>query len=308
MVVVTAVAFYPLPEPQPIQYMDRQTGELKTEKVPGEKWLVWLYNNPVGEATLWAFVKRKFVSEIYGRMMDKPSSAEKVQPFVKEYGIDLSIAEKQEFSSFNDFFTRKLKKSARPVNTDSNVVVSPADGKLMAWTDVAKADFLVKGYRFDVYSFLQDSVLAVMYENGSLVVVRLAPNDYHRFHFPVGGMVSPVVKINGDYYSVNPMALREMMDVFLLNKREYSVITNVRFGKVVMAEVGATMVGSIVQTYENDTVVKGEEKGYFEFGGSTVVLLFEPNKILIDNDLLANTQKGLETYVLMGEQICVAVE
>ncbi len=99
-----------------------------------------------------------------------------------------------------------------------------------------------------------------------------------------------------------------MADIFLLNKREYTVITNDRFGKVVMAEVGATMVGSIIQTYVGNTVAKGEEKGYFKFGGSTVVLLFEPDKILIDNDLLANTQKGLETYVLMGERICVAVE
>jgi phosphatidylserine decarboxylase len=101
LVIFLGLGFYPLPEPQTIRYVDRQTGELKTEKVAGEKWLVWLYNNPVGEATLATLVKRKFVSSIYGRMMDKPSSAEKIQPFVKEYGIDLSIAEKQEFNSFN---------------------------------------------------------------------------------------------------------------------------------------------------------------------------------------------------------------
>ena len=308
LVIIFGLAIYPSQEPGPIRYIDRQTGELKTEKVAGEKWLVWLYNNPVGEATLAMLVKRKFVSSLYGRMMDKPSSAEKIQPFVKEYRIDLSIAEKQEFNSFNDFFTRKLKKNARPVDKDSNVVVSPADGKLMAWSDVSDADFLIKGYRFDVYSFLHDSILATRYKDGSLIIIRLAPNDYHRFHFPVSGTVLPVTKIDGNYYSVNPIALREMADIFLLNKREYTVITNDRFGKVVMAEVGATMVGSIIQTYVGNTVAKGEEKGYFKFGGSTVVLLFEPDKILIDNDLLANTQKGLETYVLMGERICVAVE
>jgi len=306
VIILFGVAFFPLPEQQPVRYVDRQTGELKTEKIPGEKWLVWLYNNPVGEATLAILVKRKFVSSLYGRMMDKPSSVEKVQPFVQEYGIDLSIAEKQEFSSFNDFFTRRLKKSARPVNNDTNVVVSPADGKLMAWADVSETDFLIKGYRFDVYSFLRDTVLASRYKNSSMIVIRLAPDDYHRFHFPVSGKVSPVKKINGYYYSVNPIALREITDIFLLNKREYTVITNDLFGQIVMAEVGATMVGSIMQTYTGDTVVKGEEKGYFKFGGSTVVLLFEPDRIRIDDDLLANTRKDLETRVLTGERIAVA--
>ena len=308
LVIVLGLAFYPSKGPEPIRYVNRQTGELKTEKVPGEKWLVWLYNNPMGEATLATLVKRKFVSSLYGRMMDKPSSAEKIQPFVKEYGIDLSIAEKQEFSSFNDFFTRKLKKSARPVDQDSSVVVSPADGRLMAWDNLSNTDFLIKGHRFDVSSFLQDSLLAVRYKSGGLVVVRLAPNDYHRFHFPVSGKISPVHKIHGDYYSVNPIALREMADILLMNKREYTIIETARFGDIVMAEVGATMVGSILQTYEDDTAIKGEEKGYFKFGGSTVVLLFEPDKVVIDEDLLINTGKNLETYVITGERIGVAVE
>jgi len=308
LAILLAVAFYPSPDSEPIRYVDRQTGELKTEKVPGENWLVWLYNNPIGEATLATLVKRKFTSSLYGRMMDKPASKEKIQPFVEEYGIDLSIAEKQEFTSFNDFFTRKLKKSARPINNDSNVVVSPADGKLMAWDNVSNSDFIIKGFRFDVASFLDDSLLARNYNNGSLIVVRLAPDDYHRFHFPVNGIVSPVVEIKGDYYSVNPIALHQMIEIFCLNKRQHTIITTAQFGDVVMVEVGATMVGSIMQTHEGHLAEKGEEKGYFKFGGSTVVLLFEKGKIGIDNDLLANTGKGLETSVLTGEQIGVAVE
>ena len=308
LAIILGLVFYPSPQPEPIRYVDRQTGEIKTEKVPGEKWLVWLYNNPVGEITLSALVKRKLVSSFYGQLMDGAKSAKKIQPFVEEYDIDLSIAEKQEFDSFNDFFIRKLKKNARPVNNDSNVVVSPADGKLMAWSNVSNSDFIIKGYRFDVFSFLQDSLLAKKYKNGSLVVVRLAPNDYHRFHFPVSGIVSPVVKITGDYYSVNPIALHQMIEIFCLNKRQHTIITTAQFGDVVMAEVGATMVGSIMQTYEGNAAGKGEEKGYFKFGGSTVVLLFEKNKIRIDNDLLANAEKGFETYVLMGEQIGMAAD
>jgi len=240
--------------------------------------------------------------------MDRPGSAEKIQPFVEEYEIDLSIVQKQQFNSFNDFFTRKLNKSARPINTDSNIVVSPADGKSMAYNDISNIDFIIKGYRFDVKSFLNDPVLSNKYHDGSLVVIRLAPYDYHRFHFPVSGMVSPVTRIDGDYYSVNPIALHKMAEIFCLNKREFVIISTPVFGDVIMAEVGATMVGSIVQTYKGNLAKKGKEKGYFEFGGSTVVLLFEKNKIHIDDDLLTNTANGLETAIKTGERIAMSSE
>jgi len=299
------MAFYPLPQQSPIQYVERESGLLKTEKVAGEKWLVWLYNNPVGEASLWGLAKRKVVSSIYGDMMDCPSSAEKIGPFVEEFNIDLGIAQKQQFSTFNDFFTRKLKRDARLVDTNSNIVVSPADGKVLAYSNIINSDFIVKGYQFDVYSFLEDSALARKYHDGSLLIVRLAPNDYHRFHFPVDGSVSPIVRITGDYYSVNPIALHKMAEIFCLNKREFVVISNQQFGDVIMAEVGATMVGSIIQTYNGNKVTKGEEKGFFKFGGSTVVLLFEKGKIHIDKDLLMNTSKNLETTVKVGERIGV---
>jgi phosphatidylserine decarboxylase len=304
--VIAILALYPLPPQAPIRYYDRQSGLLKTEKVAGEKWLVWLYNNPVGEATLWALAKRKVVSSVYGNMMDRPASTKKIQPFVEELDIDMSTAQKQVFNSFNDFFTRKLKNNARPVDTGSTVAVSPADGKILAYAHISNSDFIIKGYRFDVSSFLNGR-LAQNYLDGTLVIIRLAPFDYHRFHFPMSGSVSPITRINGDYYSVNPFALRKMTEIFCLNKREFTVISNPLFGDVVMTEVGATMVGSIVQTYTGSFVKKGEEKGYFKFGGSTVVLLFEKNKIRIDEDLLMNTLKGYETVIREGERIGVSV-
>lgn len=303
---IILLALFPTPEQAPIQFVDRDSGLTKTEKVAGEKWLVWLYNNPLGEATLWALVKRKMVSSLYGDLMDRPASAEKIEPFVEEFNIDMNEAKKQNFNSFNEFFTRELKPDSRMIDTNSTVVVSPADGKILAYADISSTDFIVKGYRFDVSTFLDNDELADEFQDGSLLVIRLAPNDYHRFHFPLGGKVTSTSKVEGDYYSVNPIALREMVEIFCLNKREFAVIENPVFGKVIMAEVGATMVGSIIQTYSNGFVEKGEEKGYFEFGGSTVVLLFEKDKINLDKDLLENTLKGLETYVLMGERIGVA--
>lgn len=306
LAVILLLALYPVPQQAPIQYYNRQSGLLQTEKVAAEKWLVWLYNNPVGEATLWALAKRKVVSSIYGKRMDRASSIKKIEPFVEEFDIDMSEVQKQEFNSFNDFFTRELKDNARAVDTGSTITISPADGKLLAYADINNSDFIVKGYRFDVLSFLNNAELFQKYLDGTLVIVRLAPPDYHRFHFPVTGSVSPTTQIDGHYYSVNPIALRKKAKIFCLNKREYTIVTNPLFGDVVVAEVGATMVGSIVQTYTGDFVERGQEKGYFKFGGSTVVLMFEKNKIRIDDDLLMNTLKGYETTIKQGERIGAA--
>jgi phosphatidylserine decarboxylase len=222
---LAGLAFYPSPEISPIRYIDRQSGEIKTEKVAGEKWLVWLYNNPIGELSLHTLVKRKFMTSWYAGMMDSPSSVDKIGPFVKDYDVDLSIARKQEFSSFNDFFTRKLKPEFRPVDNDSNDIVSPADGKVLAYKNISKQDFIVKGYRFNVREFLNNEDLAEKYENGSLMLFRLCPVDYHRFHFPVTGNISCRTAVDGDYYSVNPIAIKKIVEVFCENKREYVTIS-----------------------------------------------------------------------------------
>lgn len=297
------IAFYPLPQMEPNRYVDRESGEIKTEKVAGEIWLRWLYNNPLGRVTTFTLVKRKFFSSLYGRMMDWSSSAEKIAPFIDNFNIDMSASENQDYKTFNDFFTRKLRENARPIDSNSNVVISPSDGKILAYQNIKSADFILKGSRFNVESFLDNAVLGKKFNNGSLIIIRLAPYDYHRFHFPISGKVSPQIKIEGDLYSVNPIALQKMIEIFFLNKREYVIISSEQFGDMIMAEVGATMVGSIIQTYKGDSGIRGDEKGYFKFGGSTVVLLFEKDKIVINTDLIVNTANGFETEVKMGEKI-----
>lgn len=301
--IIISLTCYPATAQSPIQYVERESEQIKTEKVAGEKWLMWLYYNPIGQATLWALAKRKFVSTIYGKMMDRSSSAKKIQPFIEDYDIDISIAQEQEFESFNGFFTRKLKADARPIDTSAISVVSPADGKILAYADISTSDFIIKGKRFDVASFLDNPDFARKYHDGALLIIRLAPVDYHRFHFPITGYITLNKKIKGDYYSVNPIALRKKVEIFFLNKREYTIISNPLFGDVIMTEVGATMAGSIVQTFKERFAKKGEEKGYFKFGGSTIVLLFEKSKIHIDADLLINTTQGYETTIKMGDRI-----
>ena len=306
LALIFVLAVFPVPAQKPIKYIDRETGQVQIENVYGEKWLDWLYHNPVGEATLWTIAKRKIVTSLYGDQMEKPASADKIVPFIEEYDVDITIAQKQNFKSFNDFFIRQLKPEARPIVSDSLAVASPADGKILAYENVSNSDFYIKGFRFNVDSFLDNTELAKKYKDGSMIVFRLAPPDYHRYHFPVSGMTSSSnLKIDGDYYSVNPLALRKKAEIFWLNKREYGVIQTPLFGNVVMVEVGATMVGSMIQTYSGTTVKKGQEKGYFKFGGSTVVLLFEKDQIKIDADLLTNTANGLETTIKMGEQIAI---
>ena len=304
IVALLIIGLIPFGERQAVNYIDRSTGIEKTERIPGENWLVWLYHNPVGEAALHTLVKRKLISEWYGDMMDQPSSANRIGEFVEEFDIDMTESEQQRFNTFNEFFTRKLIAGARPIDTSEQVILSPADGKVLAYTDIAKADFIVKGIRFDVFSFLQDSVLASEFEHATLLVVRLAPPDYHRFHFAADGRIIKRALVDGDYFSVNPIALRERPEILFENKRTFTVIES-DFGKWIMAEVGATMVGSIIQTFESKNIRKGGEKGYFKFGGSTVVLLFRAGEVTIDNDLIINTKRGLETRILMGERIGV---
>ncbi len=288
-----------------IKFIDRASGEIKIEKPPGEGFLKLLYNNPLGKIALLPIVKRKFLSNWYGKKMDSPSSVEKIIPFVNNLGIDMSEAQKkiEEFNSFNDFFYRKLKPSARPIGND---FIAPGDGKLLAFENISElSNFFIKGREFTLEEFLNDSILAKKHQNSSLLILRLAPNDYHRFHFPYDGIPSTVTKIKGDYLSVSPYALAaNFTRVFCRNKREHCTLQTENKGDILLVPVGATMVGSIIETYTPNTkVTKGDEMGYFEFGGSTIVLLINKNKITIDKDIISNTKNGIETFVKMGEKI-----
>ncbi len=288
-----------------ITYLDRKTGELITEKPPGEGLLKFLYYSPLGELTLQLVAKRKLLSAIYGRLKNTKRSTKDIQSFVDTLGIDMTEAVRpvSAYTSFNDFFYRKLKPEARPIGEG---LVSPADAKLLAFENAeAVGDFFVKGERFTLAKFLQNEELAAKHKNSALLIFRLAPNDYHRYHFPYGGTASKSTKIKGRYFSVSPYALEpNFTRVFCENKREYMTLSTADKGDILLAPVGATMVGTIVETYTADTQIsKGDEMGYFAFGGSTVVMLVDTNHFTIDADLLANTKKNIETAVVMGESI-----
>jgi len=290
-----------------VYYIDRKTGKIKQEIVPGEKWLRWMYHNHFGKLALQSVVKRKFLSQWYGRKMDTPASKSKIKKFVTSLKIDINetICPLDDFTTFNEFFIRKLKSEVRPINKNSTVIVSPADGKTMAFDEFGNLDtFFAKGQKFSLQELLQDQSLSDKYLKGTLLIVRLAPSDYHRFHFPADGQISQSTCIKGSYYSVSPYAVKNRMKIYWENKREYSVLSTVNAGDILMCEVGATMVGSIVQNYTPKTdIIKGQEKGWFKFGGSTIIVLFEKGKVQIDHDILENTKNGYETIIKMGEQV-----
>lgn len=288
-----------------IRYIDRQTLQECQENVPGYGMLKWLYTNPLGKLTLHGVMKRKFVSVLGGWYMNSGLSRNQIAKFITEHDLDMSIYQLPEygqFRTFNEFFYRKIKPEFRPVQEGC---VSPADGKVLAFqslNDIGK--FFIKGTHFTTESFLLNENLAAKYTDGSMLIVRLAPNDYHRFHFPADGKISQTTAIQGSYFSVSPLALLQSLEIFTQNHRVYSSLSTSDYGDILIAEVGATLVGSVIQTYSPQSEVKkGDEKGYFAFGGSTVVLLFEKGSVQFDQDLLENTTRGYETMVQMGEQI-----
>ncbi|KAG0186490.1 hypothetical protein DFQ28_007720 [Apophysomyces sp. BC1034] len=244
-----------------------------------------------------------------GRRFDAPESVGEIQPFIKFHQLDLSevLLPLSDFKSFNEFFYRKLKPEARPCDSadDPNVAVSAADCRMMAFQTIDSAtNVWIKGVEFNLAKLLDDEEKAQDFEGGSLAIFRLAPQDYHRFHSPVDGTITEIKQIAGQYYTVNPMAIRTTLDVYGENARSVVHMDADAFGKVVVVCIGAMMVGSTVLTAEEGThLARTDELGYFAFGGSTLVVIWQKDMIKFDNDLLENAEKPLETLVRVGNHI-----
>ncbi|OAQ23598.1 hypothetical protein K457DRAFT_83198, partial [Linnemannia elongata AG-77] len=250
-----------------------------------------------------------------GRNFDAPESVAQIQHFIKTYKLDLSELlepDVSKYTSFNQFFYRKLRPDARPIHqkANPNIIVSSADCRLCVFESIhAATKVWVKGKSFSLQNLLRNPVLASQFEGGSIALFRLAPQDYHRFHSPVKGIVlEEAVKIGGGYATVNPMAVNnEDVDVFTENVRKVTVIgMDSVVEKCVFVSIGALLVGSIELTGAKSAgtrLEKGDELGYFAYGGSTCILLFQPGSVRFDEDLVATSLKGLETLVKMGERI-----
>ena len=296
---------------EPIHFYHRYRQTIETEQIYGEPWLRFTYENPVGRFFLKLLVRRVLFSRIYGWRMSRKASAAQVLPFIVQYNLDVDEFAKSPlvFRSFNEFFYRALKPDKRPIAPGYNVAVLPADGRHLVFPDVDSADgFYVKGEKFSLADLLGDAALAESFAGGAMVISRLAPVDYHRFHFPCAGVPGEARLINGWLYSVNPIALRRNVHYLVQNKRYVTLHESPAFGTVAMVEVGATNVGTVRQTHVSGRMVeKGEEKGLFKFGGSCVITLFQAGRIAFYGDLVDQSAQNIETYARMGDWLGEAV-
>ena len=258
------------------------------------KGLSFLYNNKLGRIILKPLVKSKTISKLSGYLMDSKLSIFLIKPFIKANDIDLNLYENKKYNNFNDFFTRKIK--------EKNRLISCCDSKLTVYKIDKNLIFKVKNTNYNLSSLLKDDKLAKEYTNGNLMVFRLSPDDYHRYCFIDDSKLIKTYNINGLFHSVNPVVY-DNFEVFKENTRCVSILKTDNFNDIIYVEVGALLVGKIKNHDIKSKIKKGMEKGYFMYGGSTVIIITKKDIVKIDDDILNNSKKGLETYVKYGEKI-----
>lgn len=296
------------PKKKKIEVFCREREELIEEIVFGEDLMRLCYGTKLGVRLTSKFFTKRWISRAYGVYNDTRISKRKINDFVTKLQIDLDECEKPlaDYRSFNDFFARRLKPDTRPIPDDPRKLISSGDGRLLVFPSIDEKSLSnVKWapvYLMELFN--RDNALVERYRGGSCAVLRLCPSDYHRFHFPLSGKALPTKTVPGLLHSVSPYALEQKISVYALNKRTICSLETKDFGEVLLMEIGALGVGSIIQTYEPGTQVsRGDEKGYFKFGGSTTICFLESGKIAFDEDLVKNSAAGLETVVKMGESI-----
>ncbi len=289
-----------------VYYRNRKTQEMIAETNLDENILRWFYENSLGFMVFQSILNNPLFCWLYGQYKKSSLTRHKIAAFVDKHQINSEEVELslEEYTSFNAFFCRRLKPKARPFTEAVDVFCSPADGKVLVYSQLTPDTCMnIKGVNMNLNTLLASEKIANLYQRGSALIVRLAPYDYHRFHFPDTGKADIARYISGQYHSVNPIALAKIPGLFSLNRRAVTNFYSDNFGQIAYVEVGALTVGSIVQTYYPGRVYKGQEKGHFQYGGSTLVLLFEPGAIVFDDDLLQDSADNIEVQVFAGSPI-----
>lgn len=278
-----------------------QTGERIETTSLQEKSLHLLYDTLFGRLTLKLFTS-PCISKLGGYLLSTKASTLLIPSFVKQNNICLEDYVKASYDSYNDFFTRQIKSSKRPICQDAHTLISPSDGKVSVYPINENSIFTIKNTQYTMNTLLQDESLAKSYANGYCIQIRLTVDDYHRYCYIDEGTKGISHFIPGKLHTVNPIAFYHT-PVYKENSREYTLLHTKNFGSVIQMEVGAMMVGKITN-HKNDThFTKGQEKGYFEFGGSTVLLFIQEGQVVIREDLIQNTLDGYETVIRMGEPL-----
>ena len=276
-------------------------GEIISQNESQDRWLKFLYRSMAGRICL-KVLTRPVVSRIVGCYMNSIFSTGMITSFVRNNGIDLSEYEKKRYTSYNDFFTRKIKTGKRLFNPDSRAFISPCDSKLSVFKIDDRSMFSIKNSYYRIKDLIPGSSYVNEFQGGYCMIFRLTVDDYHRYCYIDEGSKGRNVFVPGELHTVNPIAL-EHCNIYKRNSREYTILHTENFGDVAQIEVGAMMVGKIKNHHHEHTFHRGEEKGYFEFGGSTVVLLVKEHQVTMDEDILINSKNNVETVVKIGEKI-----
>ena len=281
--------------------MKHRDGRLIDQPGGQDKLLGVLYGNVIGRALLRPLVAPA-VSKLAGKFLSTRLSCFLIKPFIRKNGIDMQPFEPVEYSSYNEFFSRKIRPEMRPIDRKPQHLIAPCDSKLTVLPITPDCRLWLKHTEYTVETLLKDKELAQKYAGGYALVFRLTVDDYHRYCYVCDGEKEENICIPGVLHTVNPIA-NDHYPIYKENSREYSILHSAEFGDILMMEVGALLVGKIVNHHGKTTVVRGQEKGYFQFGGSTVVLLVQPGRVDIDADILENSLSNIETIVRMGEKI-----
>jgi len=303
--------------PPEIKYFNRMTGQNEIEKVYGDWFIKFLYTSVAGQQLGGVFTN-KYFSKLYGAFQDMPSSHKKVRPFIEKFNIPIDDYEpgtrpaldpRDSYKTFNEFFIRRFKLGKRNFVSEPNRMAAFAEARYVGFDNINdKEVYPVKGSFLKAKDLVGNDQVAKMFEGGPLLIARLCPVDYHRYHYPDNGKVLDNFRVPGAYDSVNPFALKYKNQIFIKNERHVSILETENFGKLAYIEVGAICVGKIVQSHRwNKPFMRGEEKGYFLFGGSTVVLLGEKGKWKPSADISSNTARGIETYLHIGTEVATKI-
>ena len=289
-----------------IRLFNRQTNSIEIEQVPGGSFLAFFYGRTWGRwVARWVW-SRVLFSRLYGWIFHQRFSRRQIDRFVAQNRIDMSEvqAPASGFQTFNDFFIRQLKPGARPISNGPKAMVSPADSRLKVFHLQNNTILDVKGVSLSLPQLLGTETFPDQFAGGICLQYRLAPRDYHRFGYVEDGVQLPIRVVGGRLYSVSPLALRHMPAIWGENYRHWCIMKTRTMGPVLQIEVGATVVGSILQhRMDGGYCRRGEEKGYFQMGGSTVLVIVQPGRVKIDDDIQDNSQNDIETLVRYGESV-----
>lgn len=266
-----------------------------------DEFLKKLYGSSLGRFSL-KLLTQPILSRIAGMFLDSSCSKFLIEPFLNSNNIDRSQFIMDGFNCFNDCFTRRIKDDMRKIDMNPEHLISPCDCKVLSYDIESDSTFIIKNTKYTVASLLKDKKLADRYSQGNITILRLSVDDYHRYCYIDDGCKTSNRFIPGILHTVNPIA-NEYAKIYSENSREYTLLHTKNFGDVIQIEVGALLVGRIKNHHNKHSFKRGEEKGMFEYGGSTIVLLTKKDKVKIDTDILENTADGFETKVQMGEKI-----